>query len=166
MRPRSSLWSHCPPVLLLLFQLVASVASDELSVQVNGQERTAIFEPPPSNGAKCVPMILSLHPLNTPAEVWFLATRKFVDAARPRGGALVVWPRGLKLAWNGGTCCFPAMEYPFGDSAQDVSFLKKLISKFEDQYCVHSIFAMLQVLQVFATLYWASVRSQSECSSL
>ncbi|HEX4341208.1 MAG TPA: PHB depolymerase family esterase [Polyangiaceae bacterium] len=112
---------------------------------VPGDSVTAVMEPgAPDGGLRSslvhVPtsydpatpamLVLNFHGLLEPASLQ-ASVSHMSDTADQRG-FIVAYPEGLSvgvgLSWNAGTCC--------GNSTDDVGFIRDLVKKLEDDYCI------------------------------
>ena len=77
-----------------------------------------------------LPLVLNLHGLGeTPALQQLLAG---MDAPARARGVAVVYPEGVGLSWNAGTCCGRAGD----EGVQDVRFLRELVSELGLELCL------------------------------
>ena len=107
----------------VLIALALSCGARAASIEAGGRERTYIVHRPVDlDGGKPAPLVIVLHGgFGTGAQ----AERSYNwDADADRRGFVVVYPDGIRRAWNaGGTCC----GLPNRDNVDDVAFLTQLI---------------------------------------
>jgi polyhydroxybutyrate depolymerase len=90
------------------------------TLMVDGQQRTYLLYRP-ATADQPAPLVIALHGSGLDAKS--LENRSQYDGLAQRQGFLVVYPQGVNLFWNAGSCCGPA-------DTDDVTFIKDLIAKF------------------------------------
>lgn len=112
--------------LLMLWGLAtgcAQAAVSEGRLRVGGIERSyRLFVPSTISSARPAALVVALHGGYGTGET--MAEQSGFDALAEREGFLVVYPDGLKRAWNAGGCCGPPMER----NIDDVAFIRAVIA--------------------------------------
>lgn len=106
----------------------SACASDGATLRFGGYERTYRIYRPASVGSKPVPLVVALHGgfgtgQNMEDQTGF-------DALADRYGFIVVYPDGVRRAWNAGTCCATPMK----EKIDDVGFVRAVIAEVESRY--------------------------------
>jgi polyhydroxybutyrate depolymerase len=106
----------------------SACASDGATLRFGGYDRTYRIYRPASVGSKPVPLVVALHGgfgtgQNMEDQTGF-------DALADRYGFIVVYPDGVRRAWNAGTCCATPMK----EKIDDVGFVRAVIAEVESRY--------------------------------
>lgn len=98
----------------------------ERQVMVNDVERSYLLHIPPGlDGSSPVPVVFAFHGSEAePATMQYLTG--FDDIA-DKAGFLVVYPEGLGLTWNAGTCC----GYARDENVDEPAFIRQILSDLE-----------------------------------
>lgn len=102
-----------------------------LSLKSSGIGRVSVLHVParyePTEGA---PLVLNFHGFTSDGWQQQILTR--MDATSEARGFIVAYPSGVAASWNAGQCCGTAWL----DAVDDVQFVKDLIAKISDEYCI------------------------------
>ncbi|WP_437526362.1 PHB depolymerase family esterase [Sorangium sp. So ce726] len=98
-----------------------------VKITVDGLERSFLVHAPPGyDGVTRAPIVFDFHGLsgNSNQQKNLSGWDDVADAE----GFLAVYPQGVSNAWNAGLCC--------GDDADDVAFVRAIITKLESEACI------------------------------
>jgi poly(3-hydroxybutyrate) depolymerase len=99
-----------------------------VSLTVNGVSRSALVYAPPAQALRTpLPLVLNFH--GNPCSPEDQAEYTQMDELARLKGFYVVYPRGLKQAFNAGGCCA-------GATADDLAFAKELVRYMVAQGCI------------------------------
>ena len=101
-------------------QPVTRASTAGIVPSVDGVRTYRIYDPGAARA-----LVIALHPLNGSARDFEAYTH--FDQQAHRYGFAVVYPQGLKEAWNAGYCC-PAFN---AVAADDVGFIRALVAQFD-----------------------------------
>jgi polyhydroxybutyrate depolymerase len=108
------------------------------TITVDGVARTYLVHVPATyTGARAVPLVIDLHPKDTDAATWVLATPW--TSISDQQGFILVRPNGYQKTWNAGRCCDPAMS-----AVDDVAFVRAMVTSLEADACI-------EVKRIYAT---------------
>lgn len=102
-----------------------------LTVQSGGRTRTSLLHVPekydPTLGTM---LVLNFHGFTSAGWQQALLTR--MSQHSDQRGFIVAYPEGVAASWNAGDCCGTAWT----DSVDDVKFVRDLLDRIEDEYCI------------------------------
>jgi polyhydroxybutyrate depolymerase len=95
----------------------------ERQVMVNDEERSYLLHIPPGlNSLDPIPVVFAFHGSGQEPATMRLLTG--FDEIADKGGFLVVYPEGLGLTWNAGTCC----GYASTENVDEPAFILQILS--------------------------------------
>lgn len=102
-----------------------------LSIEVDGQSREYIVDVPSIAEGESAPLLVNMHGYTSN----FTAQRSYMllEAPSPWDGSgfVRVYPNGLNVGWNAGTCCGDSAS----DDVDDVAFIRALVGEFVANGC-------------------------------
>lgn len=101
------------------------------SVSVNGQDRSYVLHIPPGVAELApVPVVIIFH--DATHTVSQMRSMTDFDDLADQNGIVLIYPRGVGTAWNGGGCC----SIPVKDNVDDVKFVQQILSDLEPMITV------------------------------
>ena len=100
----------------------------ERTLTVNGLERSyQLHIPPGLDSLQAVPVVFVFHGLGIGSMPESMPLLTGFDEVADTAGFLVVYPTGIGLSWNAGSCC----EYAFRANVDDQAFVRQILSDLE-----------------------------------
>lgn len=96
----------------------------------SGRTRRFILVLPPQATKGPLPLVLNFHGLVESPQLQQLLTQ--MDAEAKQRGLALVYPQGVGLSWNAGTCCGRALD----ERVDDVRFVRDLVRELGREMCI------------------------------